>query len=72
MKTYYAVDGDGTEVVSNYELYRNEGSGRYWVTSRMLVNDNLVELPSGTIQQLFGVVLTYDDAPIIIEWNKEE
>lgn len=66
--TYFFVDDDGTENVSNIAPIRNLKE-RFWeipIIIRGKQFDALVELPRGTINTLFGKTLTWDDEPIQI------
>lgn len=66
MELYYFVDSDGTENVSNMLPIRDEKG--FW-TCEIHITDNLIyepikELPSGTIEELFKIKLTWNDNPI--------
>lgn len=67
--TYYFVDEDGTENVSNRKPLRNKEEG-FWVVPIVLgngkVSDAIVELPKGTIETLFLREYTWADEPIEI------
>lgn len=69
METYFAVNYSGTEVCSNYELFRRDG---YWSTispddkydaydSSGDPDDVIVELPKGTIKRILGYELNWFD-----------
>lgn len=72
MKTFYFVDSDGTENVSNIKPHKT--SEGFWTVEQNLksicgdivIYDALVELPKGTIESLFHVTLTYDSDPIVV------
>ena len=73
MRTYFFVDSDGTENVSNILPTRHEEG--FWTAEVIIKNDNkkdvitdsITELPRGTINALFNVNLTFKDNPIMIE-----
>lgn len=74
MKTYYFVDEDGTEGVSNKEPFKHP-TENFWVIKDDLNKEgyslnNIVELPKGTIKALFQINLTWNEKPIMIENNK--
>lgn len=73
MKTYFFVDGDGTENVSNYMPKRHLRES-FWVCeakdSKGRTVDKITEVPKGTIEALFKIKLTWSDAPIVIEYSK--
>ena len=71
--TYYFVDKDGTELVSNSKPFRtthlfndNHDVIEMWDTDKEI---DIVEIPHGTIKSLFNTSLTYDDDPIEVKWN---
>lgn len=81
---FFFVDADGTENVSNLMPIRH-ASEPFWVilkknivydelshhniVSKTVCYDAITELPKGTIKQLFGVELKWEDNPIKIDWN---
>lgn len=72
---YFFVDEDGTEGVSNTPPRRNPDGGQFWIAPidiplcrNKKTIDDIVELPKGTIQTLFGRILTWKDNPILIEF----
>ena len=71
MKTYYFVDEDGTEGVSNREPLRHP-TEHFWTTKDITSPkgyslNGIVELPKGTIKTLFQINLTWDGKPIMID-----
>lgn len=71
MKTYFFVDGDGTENVSNHLPIRHHTES-FWTceekNSDGITIDLITELPRGTIEALFKLKLTWNDSPIMIEY----
>ena len=84
---FFFVDADGTENVSNIMPTRHD-SEPFWViikkkiiydeschhdiVSKTVCYDDITELPKGTIKQLFGVELKWEDKPIKIDWNDHD
>lgn len=70
---YFFVDEDGTENVSNLPPKKHPKEG-FWIVTKeengkeSIVWDAITELPRGTIKALFKVELTWDSAPIKIDW----
>lgn len=65
MKTYVAVNKDGTEIISNYKLelvddiwcgISENAAGQY--------DNYTVQLPNGTIEKIIGYKLTFEKSPI--------
>ena len=71
MRTYFFVDSDGTENVSNIKPIKNVKEGFYTYEIKLkpsnVITDKLTELPKGTLKQLFGKNITFEDEPIMIE-----
>ena len=73
MKTYFFVDTDGTENVSNVLPTKNPNG--FWTVETIVYNargkpivyDAITELPRGTIKALFDKELTFNDPPILVE-----
>lgn len=68
----FAVNLDGTEVCSNYNMYRafgrwsslpEEKTDSNPIESWDNPDDCIVELPKGTIEKLIGRKITWDNAP---------
>jgi len=59
MKSYYYVDKDGTEILSNTELVKGNG---YWRTKYGKKRDSrkVTILEKGSIKKIFGVNLNWD------------
>ena len=67
---WVAVDKDGTEVIYNPEPYRDTVDFMWCIESDFY--SGAIQLPKGTIKQLFGVELKWEDKPIKIDWNDHD
>lgn len=79
MRTYFFVDEDGTENMSNTKPTRHEKEP-FWVIKKTQadlnsfntreINDytSMIELPKGMIEKLIGYELKWEDDPISIVW----
>ena len=66
MKVYLCVDGDGVERLCNTSDLQREQSMCFWFCRDVY---SLIELPKGTIENVIGKPLTWEDDPIQVEMN---
>ena len=79
-ETWIAVDGHGNEYAFNREPWRDFPNldlrvkwGQRWVNDTSNSPGLLrygVKLPKGTIERMIGRVLTYADAPVLVEYEE--
>lgn len=66
MKTYVAVDKDGTEIISNFKPVRRE-TLCWGVPEHKDNNGSIVEVPKGTIYKLIGMNMNWYMEPRILK-----
>ena len=59
---WVATDKNGDEFIYGVRPYRRECLGEWWPDEAL--DDDLIDLPDGTIEKLIGRQLTWEDEPV--------